>query len=58
MFDTVTKILKNLKREGTIQLYIFSGDFQKKSTEVAYLENKYPDIDKIDSEKTFFLIKV
>lgn len=56
--DTVSKILRSIKKEGTIQLFVFSDSFDDKTTEIEYLQNKYPDIYEIDSDKPFFLIKV
>ena len=56
--NTVAKILRTAKKEGIIQLFIFSDALEEKTTEVAYLQNKYPDIQKINTKEPFFLLKV
>ena len=55
---SVLRILKALKREGIIQLFVFSGDFLNASTEMAYLKNKYPEILKEERERGFYLLKI
>ena len=57
-FPTVSKILKAAKKDGLIQLFAISNDFDERTTEIEYLKNKYPDISSINLEKPFFLLKV
>ena len=56
--NAIIKQLKALKRQGTIQLFAGSDDFNTPTTEIEYLSNKYPSIDKISGEKSFFIIKL
>lgn len=56
--DIVAKILRFTKREGIIQLFIFSDSLNDKTTEVEYLKNKYPTIGEIRSDRKFFLLKI
>ena len=55
--DTAEKILKVMKREGKIQLFVFSDSLNEKTTETEYLKNKYPELHEIESKTSFFLIK-
>lgn len=57
-FDMASKILRSAKRGRMIQLFILSDSLGDKTTEVAYLKNKYPDIDRLTEEKPFCLVKV
>ena len=57
-FDTVTRILRSAKRGRMIQLFILSDSLEDKTTEVEYLKNKYPNIERINAEKPFCLLKV
>lgn len=55
---SISRILKTLKREGSVQLFVFSADFATASTEIAYLKNKYPEI-LVESEgREFYLLKI
>jgi hypothetical protein len=56
--SAVIRILKSIKKQGIIQLYVSSSDFNLHSTEVEYLLNKYPLVTKSDDEKEFFIIKI
>ena len=56
--DSVSRILKDLKRRGIIQFFAVSSDFGSPLTEIEYLKNKYPDITEIKSDESFFVVKV
>lgn len=56
--NTVTRILRSAKHDGIIQLFVYSSDLDKKTTEVEYLKNKYPDINEISPSESFFVLKV
>ena len=42
--NTITRILKSVKRQGLIQLFIISTEINAQTTESAYLKNKYPEL--------------
>ena len=54
--------LKSAKGRGAIGFYIFSDDFGKQSTEMEYLMNVYPSIERCDelvtSKSPFVLVHV
>ena len=45
------RVLRGLKKQGKIRLFILSQDLFSDSTEAEYLRNKYPDISEICDEK-------
>lgn len=55
---TVGKILKSAKRNGYIQLFVLSDDFDNGSTEVEYMKNKYPDLLNDVSDENFYIVKI
>ncbi len=56
--NAVVKILKTIKREGSVKLFVSRTDFQDRTTEAEYLENKYPELSQIDNENIDYLIKI
>ncbi|MBQ8689137.1 MAG: hypothetical protein IJ515_02100 [Clostridia bacterium] len=52
------KVLKGLKRQGRIRLFILSENLFSDTTEAEYLRNKYPDIAQIlaDKEKSIIVM--
>ena len=44
IFFRCKKILKAEKADGTVKAYAFQADFEKNTTEAAYLLNLYPEI--------------
>ena len=54
------KILKAAKNDGTIKLFAFEEDFEKKATEAEYLLNLYPEIaEKVEkTEYSYFYLKI
>ena len=56
--ETVGRILKELKKRGSIQFFAGSGDFDSPLTEIEYLKNKYPSIFEIDRGEFFFAVKL
>ena len=56
--DSASRILKELKRRGIIQLFADSSDFNSPLTEIEYLNNKYPGITEIKRDGIFFVVKV
>jgi hypothetical protein len=49
--NSATRILKAMKREGTIKLFVFENDIENtEKTEVVYLLNKFPNLPEITSE--------
>ena len=55
---TVERVLKGMKRDGRIQLYIYSANLGGESTESQYLYNKYPSISNFASEGSFYIVKL
>ena len=55
---SVIRILKSVKREGRIQLYIHSSDLNGNSTESQYLLNKYPSLSELNTDEFFFILKL
>lgn len=53
--NNVTKILRMLKREKKISLFLSSEDFDKDLTEASYLKNLYPTLEK-DSDSNYFIV--
>ena len=53
--NAASDILRKLKREGLIQLFVFGEDFESKDlTEIEYLKNKYPTLsDSLTDLKSF-----
>jgi len=56
--STVTRILRSVKRQRAIQLFVVSTDIGDYSTETEYLKNKYPDIFSDKTDYTYFLLKL
>ena len=56
--ETVGRILKDLKKRGTIQFFASSSDFESPLTEIEYLKNKYPSIFEINRDNFFFAVKL
>ena len=57
-FTETVKILKSLKRRKLIQLFVTPADFETRSTETAYLLNKYPTLPEEFGDDTQFIIKL
>ena len=54
-----TRVLKSLKKQGRIELYISSDELGGDSTEAEYLRNKFPEICNIRNEnETSIIIKI
>ena len=52
------KTLKNMKKQGKVQLFVGAADVNGVSTEVKYLENKYPKFTSMLDEADIALIKL
>ena len=52
------KTLKNMKKQGKVQLFVGAADVNGASTEVKYLENKYPKFTSMLDEADIALIKL
>ena len=49
--NSATRILKAMKRDGTIKLFVFESDINNtEKTEVVYLLNKFPELSDITDE--------
>ena len=57
-FESVARVLRDLKRKGIIQLFASSSDVDSSLTEIEYLKNKYPDIIAIKGDGIFFAVKL
>ncbi len=57
-FESVARILKDLKRKGIIQFFASSRDFDSSLTEIEYLKNKYPDIIETKRDGMFYAVKL
>ena len=55
---TVVKILKAAKKNKLIQLFVYSSDFDKESTEVEYMKNKYSELITEEDDVPYFLLKI
>ena len=56
---SAVKLLKTLKKQGRIQLYIDSQELRGSSTEAQYLANKYPDaFDAFNNGDKAIIIKI
>lgn len=58
MMQWASKILKSLKRVGSIQLFVCPKDFLDASTETEYLRNKYPCVTEIGESGECFIVKI
>jgi hypothetical protein len=56
--NAATKILKSAKKSKLIQLFIYSADFDKESTELEYMKNKYGELISAKDESEYFLLKI
>lgn len=56
--QSISRILHGIKRSGLIQLYIHSSELCGKSTEAAYINNKYPELYESFSDGDGFIIKL
>lgn len=54
----VNKILRSMKRNGSIQLFIFSHEIKNASTEAEYLKNKFPKLFDINTVEDCFIVKL
>ena len=54
----IGRILRNVKRQGMVQLFAFSSDFEKSTTEVEYLKNKYPELSSVCAEDNCYILKL
>ena len=53
----VDATLRSMKRQGIIELYVFSRDTSK-VTEIEYLNNKFPSLKVTDDANSFYTVKV
>lgn len=44
IFSQIIKILKNMKKKGSVQFFATDDSFRLVTTEVVFLQNKYPDL--------------
>lgn len=59
IYESSVKILKKLKKQGKIQIYISSEEFFGTSKEAMYLKNKYPELDEVcEGKAQKILIKI
>ena len=59
MKSAVAKHLRQLKKQGRIQLFVDAHDLHGASTEAQYLTNKYPDIlDVFDKDANALIVKI
>jgi hypothetical protein len=52
------KCLKSIKKEGLIQLFVSSNDLKQRTTGAEYLYNLYSDLELIEINSDFRLIKL
>ena len=55
---SISRILNAVKRDGLIQLYIYSTSLEDVSTEAEYIKNKYPDIKSLCNGEECYIIKL
>lgn len=53
----VDSVLRSMKRQGLIELFVFSKDTTK-VTEIEYLNNKFPQLEPISENDNFYTVKV
>ncbi len=51
------KLLRRMKKQGKIQLFVTPEDYSKSTTEAKYMQNKYPDIEP-DTDGYWFIVKI
>lgn len=51
------KILRRIKKQGRIQLFVTPRDYEEPTTEAKYMHNKYPDIE-LSTDFYWFIIKI
>ena len=54
----IRSILKSAKRRKLIQLFVASTEFESQTTEIEYLQNKYPHLKKEEEKNVYFIIKL
>ena len=52
------KFLKSIKKEGFIQLSVSSSDMQERTTGAEYLYNLYSELESVETDSKFWLIKL
>lgn len=52
------KFLKSIKKDGFIQLCVSSFDMQQRTTGAEYLYNLYSELESVDTDSKFWLIKL
>lgn len=52
-----SKLLRKMKKQGKIQLFVTQDDYSESTTEAKYMKNKYPDIKSLP-EPYCFIIKI
>ena len=57
--NAVAKVLRQLKKQGRIQLFVDASELRGSSTEAQYLINKYPDaIDVFENGEEAVIVKI
>ena len=51
------KLLRRMKKQGKIQLFVTPEDYSESTTEAKYMQNKYPDIEP-HSDSYWFIIRI
>lgn len=54
----VKRILKGAKKNKLLQLFVYSPDFDKESTELEYMKNKYSELIAEEDCEIYFLLKI
>lgn len=45
LIANTAKLLRRMKKQGKIQLFVTPDDYSELTTEAKYMQNKYPDIE-------------
>ena len=57
--NAAEKLLRQLKKQGRIQLFVDAGELRGSSTEAQYLINKYPDaLDVFENGEEAIIVKI
>ena len=51
------KLLRRMKKQGKIQLFVTPEDYSESTTEAKYMQNKYPDIEP-EADSHWFIVKI
>lgn len=57
LIANTAKLLRRMKKQGKIQLFVTPDDYSELTTEAKYMQNKYPDIEP-SVDCYWFIVKI